>query len=230
MHMYVCTFPASLSHSQSVTSIFAATSSTRLEDLSYLDNQRAAGHRSSVRKHNTAGRTSDDAKGILGLSLRVKSLCKHINMVQKLLHLQCLRLNDPFSNSFDCVLPLRPGRLVPFKQADIMLKPLLFEVPGITAETPFVGRDWLFTRLEEVLGKTSSCEGRGAVIVGNAGSGKTAIIWRLVTLSCHGTRTPQGGPSIPHSPSSSPRCETPSFIRSSNLFLFESQSISVRTH
>ncbi|XP_041791379.1 protein TANC1-like [Chelmon rostratus] len=138
----------------------AATSSTRLEDLSYLDNQRSAGHRGSVRKHNTAGRTNDDSK----------------------------------------------GRLVPFKQADIMLKPLLFEVPGITAETPFVGRDWLFTRLEEVLRKTSSCEGRGAVIVGNAGSGKTAIIWRLVTLSCHGMRTQQGGPSIPHSPSSSPKC------------------------
>uniref|UniRef100_A0A8D0DBI7 Tetratricopeptide repeat, ankyrin repeat and coiled-coil containing 1a n=1 Tax=Sander lucioperca TaxID=283035 RepID=A0A8D0DBI7_SANLU len=147
----------------------AATSSTRLEDLSYLDNHRAAGHRSSVRKHNTAGRTNDDSK----------------------------------------------GRLVPFKQADIMLKPLLFEVPGITAETPFVGRDWLFTRLEEVLRKTSSCEGRGAVIVGNAGSGKTAIIWRLVTLSCHGMHTPQGGPSIPHSPSASPKCNTPIFIQSS---------------
>ncbi|XP_067352202.1 protein TANC1-like isoform X1 [Channa argus] len=138
----------------------AATSSTRLEDLNYLDNQRPAGHRGSVRKHNTAGRTNDDSK----------------------------------------------GRLVPFKQAEIMLKPLLFEVPGITAEKPFVGRDWLFTRLEEVLRKTSSCEGRGAVIVGNAGSGKTAVIWRLVTLSCHGMRTPQGGPSLPHSPGSSPKC------------------------
>ncbi|XP_058484843.1 protein TANC1-like isoform X2 [Solea solea] len=138
----------------------AATSSTQLEDLSYLDHQRATGHRSSIRKHNTAGRTSDDAK----------------------------------------------GRLVAFRQADIMLKPLLFEVPGITADTPFVGRDWLFTRLEEVLRKTSSCEGRGAVIVGNAGSGKTAIIWRLVTLSCHGTRTPLGGPGAPHIPSSSPKC------------------------
>ncbi|KAF6732704.1 Protein TANC1 [Oryzias melastigma] len=114
----------------------AATSSTRLEDLSYLDSQRSAGHRSSVRKHNTAGRTSDDSK----------------------------------------------------------------------AETPFVGRDWLFTRLEDVLKKSSSCEGRGAVIVGNAGSGKSAIIWRLVTLSCHGTRTPHGGPNIPHSPGSSPKC------------------------
>uniref|UniRef100_A0A8D3EDY6 Tetratricopeptide repeat, ankyrin repeat and coiled-coil containing 1a n=1 Tax=Scophthalmus maximus TaxID=52904 RepID=A0A8D3EDY6_SCOMX len=141
----------------------AATSSTRLEDLSYLDNQRAAGHRGSVRKHSTAGRANDDSKAV-----------RHHKV-----------------------------------QADIMLKPLLFEVPGITAETPFVGRDWLFARLEEVLRKTSSCEGRGAVVVGNAGSGKTAIIWRLVTLSCHGVRTPQGGPGIPHSPSSSPKCEAP---------------------
>ncbi|XP_068178206.1 protein TANC1-like [Antennarius striatus] len=138
----------------------AATSSTWLEDLSYLENQRASGHRGSVRKHNTAGRLNEVSK----------------------------------------------GRLVPFKQADIMLKPLLFEVPGITIETPFVGRDWLFTRLEEVLRKTSSCEGRGAVIVGNAGSGKTAIIWRLLTLSCHSMRPPHGGPSIPHSPVSSPKC------------------------
>lgn len=95
-----------------------------------------------------------------------------------------------------------------------MLKPLLFEVPGITTETPFVGRDWLFTRLEEVLRKTRSCEGRGAVIVGNAGSGKTAVIWRLVTLSCHGMRTSLGGPSIPHSPGSSPKCKSfPFFLK-----------------
>ncbi|KAM7405947.1 hypothetical protein PAMP_000357 [Pampus punctatissimus] len=135
----------------------AATSSTRLEDLSYLDNQKAAGHRSSVRKHNTAGRTNDDSK----------------------------------------------GRLVPFKQADIMLKPLLFEVPGITTETPFVGRDWLFTRLDEVLRKTNSCEGRGAVIVGNAGSGKTAIIWRLVTLSCHGSGGDRQGKAASKQPADS---------------------------
>uniref|UniRef100_A0A3P8WG48 Tetratricopeptide repeat, ankyrin repeat and coiled-coil containing 1a n=1 Tax=Cynoglossus semilaevis TaxID=244447 RepID=A0A3P8WG48_CYNSE len=137
----------------------AATSSTRLEDLSFLDNPRAGGHRGSVRKHNTAERTNEDAK----------------------------------------------GRLVAFRHADIMLKPLLFEVPGITADTSFVGRDWLFTRLEEVLRKSTSCDGRGAVIVGNAGSGKTAIIWRLVMLSCHSTRTPLGGPSFSHT-STSPKC------------------------
>uniref|UniRef100_A0A665WAJ7 Tetratricopeptide repeat, ankyrin repeat and coiled-coil containing 1a n=1 Tax=Echeneis naucrates TaxID=173247 RepID=A0A665WAJ7_ECHNA len=165
LHANPCTFPASLSNTFDlfpIRSFFIATSSTRLEDLSFLENRRAAGHRGLVQKHNTAGRINDDSK----------------------------------------------GRLVAFRQADIMLKPLLFEVPGITTETPFVGRDWLFARLEEVLKKTSSCEGRGAVVVGNAGSGKTAIIWRLVTLSCHGVRTPQGGPSIHHSPnSSSPKCK-----------------------
>lgn len=66
----MCTFAHFLlpSHTLSLfptRSPFTATSSTRLEDLSYLDNQRAAGHRSSVRKHNTAGRTNDDSKGIL---------------------------------------------------------------------------------------------------------------------------------------------------------------------
>lgn len=205
-------------------SLFTATSSTRLEDLSYLDNQRAPGHRGSVRKHNTAGRTNDDSKGILWLNLGVKSVCKY-SLVHKYLQ-TCIYMDFPNATaqitfsypllySFNSFLSLHTGRLVPFKQADIMLKPLLFEVPGITADTAFVGRDWLFTRLEEVLKKTISCEGRGAVIVGNAGSGKTAIIWRLVTLSCHGMRTPQGGPSIPHSPSSSPKCKTPIFIRSS---------------
>ncbi|XP_061609326.1 protein TANC1 isoform X3 [Phyllopteryx taeniolatus] len=138
----------------------AATCSTRLEDLSYLEHQQVGGHRGSARKLNTTGRTNEDSK----------------------------------------------GRLAHFKQGDIMLKPLLFEVPGATAETPFVGRDWLFVRLDEVLRKTSNCEGRGAVIVGNAGSGKTAIMWRLVALSCHGKHTQHGGPSIPHSPSSSPKC------------------------
>lgn len=82
--VYLCTFPAYLSPFPAC-SLFTATSSTQLEDLSYLDNQRAAGHRSSVRKHNTAGRTNDDLKGILWLNLEVKSACKW-SLVQK--HLQ----------------------------------------------------------------------------------------------------------------------------------------------
>lgn len=134
---------------------------------------------------------------------------------------------EKFNHHINFSQSIPPGRLVPFKQADVMLKPLLFEVPGITAETPFVGRDWVFARLEEVLRKTSGCEGRGAVIVGNAGSGKTAVIWRLVTLSCHGMSAPQGGPGIPQSPGSSPKGEHP--ISSHSWFPDPFQSINVRT-
>ncbi|XP_062303331.1 protein TANC1-like isoform X2 [Osmerus eperlanus] len=86
------------------------------------------------------------------------------------------------------------GRLALFRPPDIMLKPLLFEVPGLAADSSFVGRDWLFLRLEEVLGKSEAGEGGGAVVMGNVGFGKTAAIWRLVTLSCHGNpRSPGRG-------------------------------------
>lgn len=74
--VHLCTFPAYLSPLPAC-SLFTATSSTQLEDLSFLDNQRAAGHRGSVRKHNTAGRINDDLKGILWINLEVRSACKY---------------------------------------------------------------------------------------------------------------------------------------------------------
>ncbi|KAL1021879.1 hypothetical protein UPYG_G00019230, partial [Umbra pygmaea] len=134
----------------------AATSSTKLEDLSYLDDQRSAPQRGSVKQpwSNTGGK---DAK----------------------------------------------ARFAPFKSGDIMLKPLLFEVPTIGTDAHFQGRDWLFQRLEEVLRKSDLCEGHGAIVVGNVGFGKTAIVSQLVALSCHGGRMLQ----VPtQSPSSSPKC------------------------
>ncbi|XP_030637029.1 LOW QUALITY PROTEIN: protein TANC1 [Chanos chanos] len=133
----------------------AATSSTKLEDLRYLDEQRNAPQRSSMRVpwhgSHTGGRSQENK-----------------------------------------------ARFAPYKPVDIMLKPLLFEVPSVTADTVFVGRDWLFLRLEEVLrGGGESGEGRGSVIVGNVGLGKTAIISRLVSLSCHGGRMRQIASSSP---------------------------------
>uniref|UniRef100_A0A4W5RS63 Tetratricopeptide repeat, ankyrin repeat and coiled-coil containing 1a n=1 Tax=Hucho hucho TaxID=62062 RepID=A0A4W5RS63_9TELE len=133
----------------------AATSSTKLEDLTYLDDQRSAPQRSSIKQpwNSTGGR---DAK----------------------------------------------GRFAPFKSGDIMLKPLLFEVPAVAMDAPFQGRDWLFHRLEEVLRKSDTCEGRGAVIMGDVGFGKTAIVSRLVALSCHGGHMQQ----VPtQSPCTSPK-------------------------
>ncbi|XP_063789752.1 protein TANC1 isoform X2 [Pseudophryne corroboree] len=137
----------------------AATSSTKLEDLSYLDVQRNAPLRTSIRMpwHNTAG-------------TRVQQEIK--------------------------------SRFVPYKPQDILLKPLLFEVPSITTDSVFIGRGWLFQEIEEKMRKSEVPENRGVVIVGSVGFGKTAIISKLVALSCHGTRMRQ---IASNSPSSSPK-------------------------
>ncbi|XP_043343519.1 protein TANC1 isoform X7 [Cervus canadensis] len=136
----------------------AATSSTKLEDLSYLDGQRNAPLRTSIRLpwHNTAGGRAQEVK----------------------------------------------ARFAPYKPQDILLKPLLFEVPSITTDSVFVGRDWLFHQIEENLRNTELTENRGAVVIGNVGFGKTAIISKLVALSCHGSRMRQ---IASNSPSSSPK-------------------------
>ncbi|OXB55419.1 hypothetical protein ASZ78_014547, partial [Callipepla squamata] len=143
----------------------AATSSTKLEDLSYLDGQRNAPLRTSIRLpwHNTAGgRVQQENK----------------------------------------------ARFVAYKPQDILLKPLLFEVPSITTDSVFVGREWLFQAIEEKLKNTDLAESRGAVITGNVGFGKTAIISRLVALSCHGSRMRQIASNSPNSsPQSSDSCQ-----------------------
>ncbi|KAJ8350218.1 hypothetical protein SKAU_G00253480 [Synaphobranchus kaupii] len=135
----------------------AATSSTKLEDLSYLDEQRNTPLRTSIRLpwHNTGGRVPQDK-----------------------------------------------ARFAPYKPPDIMLKPLLFEVPSITMDSVFVGRDWLFQLMEDVLRREEPGEKRGVVIVGSVGFGKTAIISRLVALSCHGGRMRQ---IASNSPGASPK-------------------------
>uniref|UniRef100_A0A8D0A4P6 Tetratricopeptide repeat, ankyrin repeat and coiled-coil containing 1 n=1 Tax=Sander lucioperca TaxID=283035 RepID=A0A8D0A4P6_SANLU len=140
----------------------AATSSTKLEDLSFLDEQRNTPLRTSIRLpwHNTGGRPPQDSK----------------------------------------------ARFAPYKPVDIMLKPLLFEVPSITTDSVFVGRDWLFQELEDVLKAIESTENHGVVVVGSVGYGKTAIISRLVALSCHGGRMRQ---IASNSPSASPKSNQP---------------------
>ncbi|XP_077071922.1 protein TANC1 isoform X2 [Siphateles boraxobius] len=139
----------------------AATSSTKLEDLSYLDEQRNTPLRTSIRLpwHNTGGRATHDK-----------------------------------------------ARFAPYKPTDIMLKPLLFEVPSITTDSVFVGRDWLFQQLEDDLRLSESGESSGSILVGNVGFGKTAIISRLVALSCHGGRMRQ---IASNSPSASPKSGEP---------------------
>ncbi|NXF06209.1 TANC1 protein, partial [Smithornis capensis] len=135
----------------------AATSSTKLEDLSYLDGQRNTPLRTSIRLpwHNTAGGRAQ-----------------------------------------------QEARFIPYKPQDILLKPLLFEVPSITTDSVFVGREWLFQAIEEKLQSPDPAENRGVVVTGNVGFGKTAVISRLVALSCHGSRMRQ---IASNSPNSSPK-------------------------
>uniref|UniRef100_A0AAY4CPP0 Protein TANC2 n=1 Tax=Denticeps clupeoides TaxID=299321 RepID=A0AAY4CPP0_9TELE len=79
----------------------------------------------------------------------------------------------------------------PYRLQDIALKPLLFEVPSITVDSVFTGRDWLFQEIEAQLTCANSNTNHGVVLVGNIGYGKTAIVSRLVALSCHGNRMRQ---------------------------------------
>ncbi|XP_029425999.1 protein TANC2 isoform X7 [Nannospalax galili] len=89
-------------------------------------------------------------------------------------------------------------RFAPYRPPDISLKPLLFEVPSITTESVFVGRDWVFHEIDAQLQSSNTNVNQGVVIVGNIGFGKTAIISRLVALSCHGTRMRQIASDSPH--------------------------------
>lgn len=97
-----------------------------------------------------------------------------------------------------CCLLFLPVRFAPYRPPDISLKPLLFEVPSITTESVFVGRDWVFHEIDAQLQSSNASVNQGVVIVGNIGFGKTAIISRLVALSCHGTRMRQIASDSPH--------------------------------
>ncbi|XP_072417958.1 protein TANC2-like isoform X1 [Chiloscyllium punctatum] len=89
-------------------------------------------------------------------------------------------------------------RFAPYRPPDISLKPLLFEVPSITTDSVFIGRDWLFHEIDTQLKCGNPSVNRGVVIIANIGFGKTAIISRLVALSCHGSRMRQIASDSPH--------------------------------
>ncbi|XP_057716881.1 protein TANC2 [Corythoichthys intestinalis] len=70
----------------------------------------------------------------------------------------------------------------------LSLKPLHFEIPGLCSDWRFTGREWLFQEVDTCLSSDDPSINQGVIIVGNMGFGKTAIIARLVALSCHGNR------------------------------------------
>ncbi|KAG1967400.1 protein TANC2 isoform X1 [Pimephales promelas] len=134
----------------------AATSSAHLEDLAYLDEQRQAPLRTSLRMPRQNSGSSRSGQG----DIRV--------------------------------------RFAPYRPPDIALKPLLFEVPSLMPDTVFTGRDWLFQEVDVCLRSSEPTANQGVVITGNVGFGKTAIISRLVALSCHGIHMRQITSDSPH--------------------------------
>lgn len=89
-------------------------------------------------------------------------------------------------------------RFAPYRPPDIALKPLLFEVPSLMPDTVFTGREWLFQEVDMCLRSSEPTANQGVIIAGNVGFGKTAIISRLVALSCHGIHMRQITSDSPH--------------------------------
>uniref|UniRef100_H3C1P8 Tetratricopeptide repeat, ankyrin repeat and coiled-coil containing 2a n=1 Tax=Tetraodon nigroviridis TaxID=99883 RepID=H3C1P8_TETNG len=119
----------------------AATSSARLEDLAYLDEQ----------QRHIPSRTS----------------------------LRMPRQNSGSRGQQEHRVSFTPS---------LNLKPLHFEIPGLSSDWLFSGREWLFQEVDAHLRSGDPASNHGVVIVGNMGFGKTAIIAHLAALSCHGNR------------------------------------------
>ncbi|KAK2110912.1 Protein tanc2 [Saguinus oedipus] len=56
-------------------------------------------------------------------------------------------------------------RFAPYRPPDISLKPLLFEVPSITTESVFVGRDWVFHEIDAQLQSSNTSVNQGVTTV-----------------------------------------------------------------
>ena len=81
-----------------------------------------------------------------------------------------------------------PGvQFAQYRPAQWFLKPIFHEVPQREAAggAVFVGRKWVWQQMADTLG-----QGRGVVIVGGPGTGKTALSLQLVQHSCFGPSKP----------------------------------------
>ena len=77
----------------------------------------------------------------------------------------------------------------PVNQPHWVLKPLFFEVPQRDPNPIFVGRQWLYGEISEHLASNLPTN-KGVVLSGNPGTGKTALMLKLVELSCFGRGEP----------------------------------------
>ncbi|CAB0004559.1 unnamed protein product [Nesidiocoris tenuis] len=81
--------------------------------------------------------------------------------------------------------PIDPRvRFAEYRQSQLPLKPLFFEVPCQEADPLFVGRDGIVRELESCLGTSLP----GVLVSGHQGTGKTALMLQLVDYSCFGRK------------------------------------------
>uniref|UniRef100_A0A336KHD6 CSON010478 protein n=1 Tax=Culicoides sonorensis TaxID=179676 RepID=A0A336KHD6_CULSO len=76
-------------------------------------------------------------------------------------------------------------RFAQFRQPQINLKPIFFEVPSQESDPLFIGRQWLIRELTTTI---AAPECTGILINGTLGTGKTALMLQLVDYSCFGRR------------------------------------------
>ncbi|XP_070535963.1 protein TANC2-like [Ptychodera flava] len=74
-------------------------------------------------------------------------------------------------------------RFTPYKSAQLHLRSLHFEVPSIQDDPMFIGREWLFSEIEQHLSPDAAPHNKGIIITGSIGHGKTAVVARLVSSS-----------------------------------------------
>ena len=72
-----------------------------------------------------------------------------------------------------------------YSRPPLALKPLFFEVPQREPNPMFIGRHWLFSEILEHLSSDLPTN-RGIFITGTGGTGKTAIVLKMVEESCFG--------------------------------------------
>jgi Cdc6-like AAA superfamily ATPase len=87
----------------------------------------------------------------------------------------------------DSLYPFLLASFSQFSPAEWFLKPIFYEVPQRDPNPIFIGRDWLYRDIADHLIShlPTNC---GVIIIGSPGSGKTAIILKLVGNSCFGSR------------------------------------------
>lgn len=75
-------------------------------------------------------------------------------------------------------------RFAEYRNQQLPLKPLFFEVPVQESDPMFVGRDSIVREIENCLATSLP----GVLISGHPGTGKTALMLQLVEYSCFGRR------------------------------------------